>query len=112
MYRIREVDVLDEEVIDLLTDLHRATFLGSAAAAVRCRILVGRRRARRPCGLRRDRSVGRDARLRIFLPGRGDQVALWPRLAAAADACPRTARVAERLARGDFRYDQQRRLGE
>ncbi len=30
MYRIREVDVLDEEVVDVLTDLHRMTFLGSA----------------------------------------------------------------------------------
>jgi GNAT superfamily N-acetyltransferase len=30
MYRIQEVDPLDEEVIDLLIDLHRATFLNSA----------------------------------------------------------------------------------
>jgi GNAT superfamily N-acetyltransferase len=30
MYRIREVDVLDEEMVDLLTDLHRMTFLNSA----------------------------------------------------------------------------------
>jgi hypothetical protein len=30
MYRIREVDSSDEETIDLLTDLHRTTFLGSA----------------------------------------------------------------------------------
>lgn len=30
MYRIREVDALDEEVIELLTDLHRTIFLSSA----------------------------------------------------------------------------------
>jgi GNAT superfamily N-acetyltransferase len=30
MYRIREVDVLDDEVVGLLTDLHRTTFLSSA----------------------------------------------------------------------------------
>lgn len=30
MYRIREVDVLDEEVVDVLADLHRVTFLSSA----------------------------------------------------------------------------------
>jgi GNAT superfamily N-acetyltransferase len=30
MYRIREVDALDDEVADLLGDLHRMTFLNSA----------------------------------------------------------------------------------
>jgi GNAT superfamily N-acetyltransferase len=30
MYRIREVDVFDEEVVEQLTDLHRTTFLTSA----------------------------------------------------------------------------------
>ena len=30
MYRIEEVDLLDEEAVDLLVDLHRATFLNSA----------------------------------------------------------------------------------
>lgn len=30
MYRIREVDPCDDEVLDVLVDLHRRTFLGSA----------------------------------------------------------------------------------
>ena len=30
MYLIREVDAFDEEVVELLTDLHRMTFLSSA----------------------------------------------------------------------------------
>ena len=30
MYRIREVDAQDDDVVDMLADLHRLTFLGSA----------------------------------------------------------------------------------
>ena len=98
MYRIRQVNGHEEEIVDTLTELHHLTFFGGAnvpefdkghwwlafRGAPDCVCRPRRVHARRKCG--------------IFLPGGGAQKAPGPRLAIAADARLGIAGAADRMA--------------